>query len=211
MEANNLYPIFIKLDKIQTLIIGGGNVGLEKVQFILRQSPEAKLKIVAKEFHPKLIKIAIENVNVKLAERAFNMNDLDGIKLLILATNNRALNIKIRAAALQKNILTNVVDNPSLCDFYTSAIINKGTVKIAVSSNGVSPTLAKRLRDVLDDAIPHNVEESAELLNHIRTQIKGTLSDKIELLNRVTELLISDNNHIERLNKETELYNINLN
>ena len=211
MKANNLYPIFIKLDQIETLIVGGGNVGLEKVEFILRQSPEAKIKVVSKEFHPQLIRIAIANLNLKLAERSFAIEDLEGIKMLILATNNSELNAKIREKALQKNILTNVVDNPPLCEFYTSAIINKGTVKIAISTNGVSPTLAKRLRDALDYAIPFNVEESAQLLNHIRSQIKGNLSDKIELLNRVTELLISDNNHIEKINKEAELYDINLN
>lgn len=211
MKANNLYPVFIKLDQIETLIVGGGNVGLEKVEFILRQSPRAKIKVVSKEFHPKLIMLAIKHQNIKVAERAFQENDLEGIKLLILATNNTSLNKLIRIKALQKNILTNVVDNPNLCEFYTSAVLNKGAVKIAVSSNGVSPTLAKRLRDVLDDAIPKNVEETAELLNQIRAQIKGNLEDKITLLNKVTELLIVDNNHIERLNKETELYKLNLN
>jgi siroheme synthase-like protein len=211
MKANNLYPIFIKLDQIETLIVGGGNVGLEKIEFILRQSPEAKIKVVSKEFHPKLIVLAIKHQNIKIVERAFHENDLEGIKLLILATNNTSLNKLIRTKALQKNILTNVVDNPSLCEFYTCAVLNKGSVKIAVSSNGVSPTLAKRLRDVLDDAIPKNVEETAELLNQIRTKIKGNLEDKITLLNKVTELLIVDNNHTERLGKEEELYDINLN
>lgn len=211
MKTNNLYPIFIKLDKIETLIVGGGNVGLEKVEFILRQSLGAKIKVVSIEFHPKLIVLAIQNPNIKIAERAFQENDLNGIKLLILATNISPLNKLIRTKALQKNILTNVVDNPPLCDFYTGAVLKKGAVKIAVSSNGVSPTLAKRLRDFIADVIPDEVENSAELLNQIRSQIKGSLEEKITTLNKVTELLISDDNHIERLKKETELYDLNLN
>lgn len=211
MKANNLYPIFVKLDVIQTLIVGGGNVGLEKVNFILRQSPEAKIRVVSKDFHPEIILLAINNPNIQIAEREFEENDLKGIKFLILATNNKKVNFEIYQKAKQFEILTNVVDNPCLCDFYTGAALKKGPVKIAVSSNGISPTLAKRLRDFIADVIPDEVENSAELLNQIRSQIKGSLENKINTLNKVTELLISDDNHIERLNKETELYDLNLN
>ena len=199
MKTNNLYPIFLKLDEVQTLIVGGGNVGLEKVRFILNQSPNAKIKVVAKEFHSELITISIKNKNVQLKERVFINDDLKGVKLLILATNNSALNIKIKTLAEELNILTNVVDNPPLCDFYTSAVLNKGAVKIAVSSNGISPTLAKRLRDVIADAIPDEVEESAVFLNQVRNNIKGSLNDKVEILNKVTELLVAKNNYKQKL------------
>ena len=210
METNNLYPIFIKLDEIQTLIVGGGNVGLEKVNFILSQSPQAKIKIVAKEFHPQIIKIAIENRNVQLSEREFVGEDLIGIKLLILATNNKKVNFEIHQKAKENNILTNVVDNPPLCDFYTSAVLKKGPVKIAVSSNGVSPTLAKRLRDIINDVLPDEVENSAEVLNKVRNSIKGDLAKKIELLNRVSELLTVKNNFQESI-ISSDFEKINLN
>jgi siroheme synthase-like protein len=211
MKSNNLYPIFVKLDVIQTLIVGGGNVGLEKVNFILRQSPEAKIKVISKEFHPEIILLAIKNPNLQITEREYGDDDLKGIKLLILATNNKKVNFEIYQKAKQFDILTNVVDNPPLCDFYTGAVLKKGVVKIAVSSNGVSPTLAKRLRDIIADIIPDKVDETAQLLSQIRAQTKGSLEDKITLLNKVTELLINDNNHIEQLNKENEFYDLNLN
>ncbi len=209
MKTNNLYPIFLKLDEIQTLIVGGGNIGLEKVRFILRQSPNANIKVVAKDFHPELISIAIKNKNVQIKERAFVERDLDGIKLLILATNISDLNVEIKKLAKQKNILTNVVDNPPLCEYYTSAVLNKGAVKIAVSSNGVSPTLAKRLRDVIEDAIPNEVEESAIYLNQVRNKIKGNLEDRIEILNRVTEVLVSENKTQEIGKLELPAVNLN--
>jgi len=209
MKTNNLYPIFIKLDEIETLIVGGGNVGLEKVNFILKQSPKAKLNVVAKEFHPDLIQIALANANVLLRERTFAAEDLELVKLVIIATNDTALNQQIKQLAAQKNILTNVVDNPPLCEFYTSAVLNKGAVKIAVSSNGVSPTLAKRLRDVIEEAIPDEVEDSAVFLNKVRNHIKGNLEKKIELLNRVTELLVS--NSSEQRIGEIDLPAVNLN
>lgn len=198
MENNNLYPVFIKLDQIQTLIVGGGNVGLEKVTFILRQSPKAKIKVVSKDFHPQLIRIAIENSNVKLAERSFQASDLDYVKLLILATNDTTVNKQIIALADERNILTNVVDEPSSCEFYTAAVTSRGPVKIAVSSNGSSPTLAKRLRDVFEESIPEDVELTAVQLNQIRNRINGELSVKIDQLNAITQVLL-----INEKNQET--------
>ena len=205
MAINNLYPIFLKLDKVQTLIVGGGNVGLEKVQFILKQSPKAKIRIVSKEFNPQVIKIALENRNIQIAERNFVLTDLKDIKLLIVATNNEVLNTEIHQLAKEKDILTNVVDHPELCDFYTGAVMKKGAIKIAVSSNGASPTLAKRLRDVLEEVIPDEIEESAEKLQQIRAQLKGDLATKIKTLNSITAVLTSDCNHTE------QTYNVNLN
>jgi siroheme synthase-like protein len=211
MESNNLYPIFLKLDEFQTLIVGGGNVGLEKVQFILRQSPEAKIRIVSKDFHPQIIRLAIENSNVKITERAFVNDDLNGIKLLILATNDNDLNKVICNSAKGKSILTNVVDNPKVCDFYTAAVMHKGPFKIAVSSNGVSPTLAKRLRDILEEVIPDEIENSAVNLQKLRSLLKGDLSEKIKKLNAITDVLVYDSYHKEKLLNSSAFQNIKLN
>lgn len=211
MSTNNLYPIFLKLDKIQTLIVGGGNIGLEKVQFILRQSPDAKIKIIAPEFHPQLILLAIANVNIQIIERKFKEEDLEGVKLLILATNNELLNKEIYQLADTKSILTNVVDNPPLCDFYTAAVMQKGAVKIAVSSNGASPTLAKRLRDILEEVVPDEIEISAINLQKMRALLKGDLAEKINRLNAITDVLTYDQHHTERLIDSTVLQQINLN
>lgn len=211
MEKNNLYPIFIKLDRVNTLIVGGGNVGLEKVTFVLRQSPEARLKVVSPNFHPELIKLAIQNRNVQLIERKFQDKDLEGIKLLILATNNNLVNFEIQQKAKAHDILTNVVDNPSECEFYTAAVANKGSVKIAISSNGVSPTLAKRLRDILEEVIPDEVELSAEQLHQIRNRINGTLSAKIESLNSITQVLLQEDNPRSIVGDASVWANLNLN
>ena len=211
MSENNLYPIFLKLDAVQTLIVGGGNVGLEKVQFILRQSPDAKIKIVAKEFHSVLILLAIENKNLQLAERGFEEEDLDNIKLLIVATNNEILNKTIYQKAKKKEILTNVVDNPVLCDFYTGAVLKKGAIKVAVSSNGASPTLAKRLRDIFQEAIPEEIDETASMLQQVRTRLKGGLTAKIKTLNTITTVLSNDHYHSTRMKEDSALHHINLN
>jgi len=211
MKTNNLYPIFLKLDMLQTLIVGGGNVGLEKVRFITRQSPEAKIKIVSKEFHPEIIQYAINNDNIQLTKRAFINRDLENIKLLIIATNDEILNATILALANTKNILTNVVDNPPLCDFYTAAALKKGAIKIAISSNGVSPTLSKRLRDILDDVIPDEVNDTAHFLGRIRAKLTGNLDLKIKVLNRITSSLSLDDKYGKRIPDDQLSNNIHLN
>lgn len=197
MNENPLYPIFLKLDKINSLIVGGGNIGLEKLNFITAQSPEAKIKIVSPEFHPEIVLKALRFKNIQLVERKFVISDLSNIKILILATNNNALNKEIYEIAQQKNILTNVVDCPELCDFYTGAVLQKGNIKIGISSNGVSPTIAKRLKEILVDVIPENINESTNDLNKIRSQLKGNLSQKIDVLNAITQVLVNDRKHQE--------------
>ena len=211
MGGNNLYPLFLKLDKIQTLIVGGGNIGLEKVNFILKQSPDAKIRIVSESFHPEIISRALRNKNLQIVERRFVPQDLNGIKVLIVATNINLLNIEIYQLAQAKNILTNVVDNPELCDFYTAAVMKKGAVKIAVSSNGASPTLAKRLRDILEEVIPDEVEDTAEMLNEIRGLLKGDLQGKIKTLNSLTTVLSSEFSCNEELISNSLFDRINLN
>ncbi len=202
--------IFLKLDKIQTLIVGGGNVGWEKVNFILKQSPNAKLRVISDYFHPEIILTALYN-NVQIVERKFISQDLEGIKLLNVATNNNQLNTEIYKLAQTKNILTNVVDNRILCDFYTAAVMKKGAVKIPVSTNGASPTLAKRLRDVFEEVIPDEIEETVEMLNEIRSILKGDLQEKIKTLNSLTSLFSSNHNCNERIVGTKFFEKINLN
>lgn len=211
MTTNTLYPIFLKLDKINTLIVGGGNIGLEKLNFILTQSPHANIKIVSPEFHPEIILMAIANKNIQLLERKFVDSDLANIKILILATNNLELNTQIYFKAQEKNILTNMVDKPEFCDFYTGAVLQKGNIKIGISSNGVSPTIAKRLKQLLNEAIPENISASTDNLNKIRTQLKGNLKLKIAILNQLTEVLVDDIPHQSNQNKTSILQHINWN
>ncbi len=211
MGANNLYPIFLKLNKIETLIVGGGNVGLEKVNFILKQSPEAKIRVVSETFNPAIISIALASDSIQLVERKFVESDLENVKVLIVATNNNELNAEIYDLAQAKNILTNVVDNPGLCDFYTGAVMKKGAVKIAVSSNGASPTLAKRLRDVFEEVIPDEIEDTAELLKEVRSAINGDLKEKIKTLNSLTSILSNSSRHKNKFIENRFFEPINLN
>jgi len=84
----------------------------------------------------------------------------------------------------------NVADNPPFCDFYMGGIVTKGNVKIAISTNGQSPTTAKRLRQFFEDVIPDNVDDLVKNLNSYRKTIKGNFEEKVSTLNRITESLI---------------------
>ncbi len=88
--------------------------------------------------------------------------------------------------------MVNVADTPELCDFYLGGIVTKGHVKVAISTNGKSPTTAKRLRQFFEDVIPENIDDLVQNLNRFRKTIKGDFEHKVQTLNNVTKTLISN-------------------
>lgn len=190
MERNNLYPIFLRMHKIQTLIVGGGNVGLEKLTFLLKSSPDANVEMVAPFFRDE-VKALAEQFNINLIYTAYDASFLCDKDLVIAATDNVEVNTKIYKDAKCRNLLVNVADTPEFCDFYLGGIVTKGNVKIAISTNGKSPTTAKRLRQFFEEVIPDDVNILVENLNQYRKTIKGNFEQKVNALNKITETLIS--------------------
>lgn len=184
--GNTLFPIFVKLDQLDTLVVGGGNVGLEKLEALLRNSPEARVTMVADRYLPEVKALAATNPRINLLHRRFEMPDLDGRDLVICATDNPELHAEIREEARKRHLLINVADTPALCDFYLSSVVIKDDLKIAISTNGKSPTLAKRIRALLEEALPDNVQDILDHLQEIRQQLKGDFAHKVEVLNEVT-------------------------
>ncbi len=190
MSTNQLYPIFLNLKKLHVLIIGGGEVGLEKLRFMISNSPGAQVALVAPKIKPGIIDIFKSANGVELLERQFNEKDLEGKGIIILATNNNKLNLQIRNMARAKGILVNVADTPELCDFYLGSIVTKGNLKIAISTNGKSPTFSKRIRQFLENSIPDETPQLLRNLNAIRDSLEGNLKEKIQELNSLTEILV---------------------
>ena len=87
-------------------------------------------------------------------------------------------------------MLVNIADTPTLCDFYLGGIVTKGNVKIAISTNGKSPTTAKRLRQFFEEVIPENINDLVLNLNHFRKTIKGDFEEKVNTLNKLTKSMI---------------------
>lgn len=190
MERNNLYPIFLKMNKIQTLIVGGGNVGLEKLTFLLKSSPNSNVVMVAPFFKDE-VKILAKEFNITLILKAYNEAFLCDKDLVIAATDNLEVNQQIYKDAKRRNLLINVADTPELCDFYLGGIVTKGNVKVAISTNGKSPTTAKRLREFFEEVLPDDVNILVENLNTYRKTLKGSFEQKVMALNKITEALIS--------------------
>ncbi|UIR57572.1 bifunctional precorrin-2 dehydrogenase/sirohydrochlorin ferrochelatase [Sphingobacterium sp. SRCM116780] len=192
---NTLFPIFLKPDQIQILLVGGGPVGLEKFQAVIQNNEKAKITVVATEICQEFKIILAEYNHIVVAERDFINTDLDKKHIVILATNNDQLNQKIRTLANEKYILLNAADKPGLCDFYLGSIVKKGNLKIAISTNGKSPTIAKRVKEFLQDMLPDEIDETLHLMSQLRDQLKGDFQAKVSALNEHTKSLIDNDGH----------------
>jgi siroheme synthase-like protein len=187
VEADNkLFPIFLKLEQLNVLIVGGGNVGLEKIRALLHNSPKVHIVLISITILPEIEVLLKLHPNVTIHKRAFAESDLEGQDILISAVNNKVLSETIKTAANKKGILTNVADMPDLCDFYLGSIVKKGDLKIAISTNGKSPTMAKRIKEILQEAIPDNTQEVLDNLHNIRNSLKGDFEYKVKRLNEIT-------------------------
>ena|SRR5690606_30319487 len=189
-NMNELYPIFLKVNQLNVLVVGAGKVGLEKLSFLLKSSPHAHVTVVAKEVWEEVKVLAAQHPHVTIILDEYQEKYLAAKHVVIAATNDRAINQQIHADAKERYLLVNVADTPELCDFYLGGIVTKGHVKIAISTNGKSPTTAKRLRQFLEEVIPDDINEMVENLNVYRDSLKGDLEYKVEALNKLTEGLL---------------------
>ncbi len=188
---NTLYPVFLKTENFSILIVGGGFVGTEKMSFMLKNSPNANITLVAKEISEEIRLLAESRPAVQLKEKAFEHADLEHHQLVIVATADKTLNHQIYLAAKEKQVLINVADTPDLCDFYLGSIVTKGDLKIAISTNGKSPTLSKRLREFFEEILPENINELIVHLHDYRNTLKGSFEEKVQRLNDITKDFLS--------------------
>jgi siroheme synthase-like protein len=187
--GNPLFPVFLKLNNLHTVLIGAGNVGLEKLTAILKNSPQAKVSVIALSVLPEVNTLASEYEGVNIFQKSFTEDDLDHADVVIAATNDGDLNKFIRLAAHDRKLLINVADKPELCDFYLGSIVQKGDLKIAISTNGKSPTIAKRLKEVLNEGLPDELDITLQQMNNLRNSLTGDFADKVKKLNKVTSVL----------------------
>jgi precorrin-2 dehydrogenase/sirohydrochlorin ferrochelatase len=176
---------------MNVLIVGGGNVGLEKLSFMLKSSPNANVEVIATWFMDELIELASKHPSVRLTPKAYETSDLKNRHMVIGCTDNPDVNIQISKDCKEKHIIVNVADTPELCDFYLGGVVTKGHVKIAISTNGKSPTTAKRIRQFLEDVIPDDINDLVENLNEFRKTIKGDFEKKVEVMNKMTKEFIN--------------------
>ncbi|WP_067029542.1 bifunctional precorrin-2 dehydrogenase/sirohydrochlorin ferrochelatase [Allomuricauda sp. CP2A] len=189
MERNELYPIFLKVSNLNVLIVGGGNVGLEKLTFLLKSSPNAQVQMVAPEFLEETLELAQKH-NVEITKAKYHEQFLKGKHIVVACTDKVEVNEQVYHDCRERSILVNVADNPPYCDFYMGGIVTKGNVKVAISTNGKSPTTAKRLRQFFEDVLPENIDDLVKNLNTYRDTLKGNFEEKVDALNEFTKGLL---------------------
>jgi siroheme synthase-like protein len=166
------YIACLRLTGRRCLVVGGGNVGLEKVEGLL--ACDASVTLVAPEAHPELVQLALEG-SIGWERRPYEASDLDGSLIAIAATNTTDVNIRVFEDAEQRAMLVNVVDVPPLCNFILPAIVRNGPLAIAISTAGASPALAKRMKAEIAETFGEPYARLAVMLNDARGWAKATL------------------------------------
>ncbi|HKG17214.1 MAG TPA: bifunctional precorrin-2 dehydrogenase/sirohydrochlorin ferrochelatase [Solirubrobacteraceae bacterium] len=167
------YIACLRLSGRRCVVVGGGEVGLEKVEGLL--ACDADVTLVAPRAEPALTRYAREG-SITWQRREYRTEDLDGAFVVIASTDDTEVNIAVFEDAERRAMLVNVVDVPPLCNFILPAIVRNGPVSIAISTAGASPALAKRMRDEIADAFGEPYARLAILLNEARGWAKANLA-----------------------------------
>ena len=172
MLETPFYIACLRLTGRRCVVVGGGEVGLEKVEGLL--ACDGDVVLVAPEAEPALVELAAEG-SIRWERRAYEPADLDGAFMAIAATSDTEVNIRVNQDAEARAMLVNVVDVPPLCNFILPAIIRTGPLAIAISTAGASPALAKRIRNQIAEEYGEPYARLAIILNEARGWAKGTL------------------------------------
>jgi len=167
----SLLPIFLKLDGRPGLIVGAGNVALEKIGSLLPTG--IRLRVIAPEAGAEIRQLAAEG-KLEWLERAFDVADIEGNFIVIAATDNPELNATIFREASSRGILSNSVDDPPHCDFYFGSIVRRGDLQIAISTAGESPAVAQNLRREIDEQLPGDLGPWLKEIGKLRREILAT-------------------------------------
>ena len=206
MLETPFYIACLKLTGRRCLVVGGGEIGLDKVEGLL--ACDGDVTVVAPEAGDGVAELAREG-SVRWERRAYDPGDLEGTFMVIAATSDTDVNIGVYEDAERRAMLVNVVDVPPLCNFILPAIVRTGPLAIAISTAGASPALAKRIKAEIADEYGEPYARLAELLNEVRGWAKGTLPtyqdrkvffesivngepDPVELLRTGDELAVRD-------------------
>jgi uroporphyrin-III C-methyltransferase/precorrin-2 dehydrogenase/sirohydrochlorin ferrochelatase len=167
----NMLPIFLNLDGRNCLLVGAGNVALDKIGSLLRAG--ARLRVIAPDARPEVRQLASER-KLKWIERRFETSDIDGNFLVIAATSAPEVNAAVYEACAKRNIPCNSVDDIPNCDFFLGSVVSRGNLQIAISTTGESPAVAQRLRREIDEQLPQDLGPWLDNLGHLRREVLET-------------------------------------
>ncbi len=177
MKAEKLFPMFLKLLDRPCLVVGAGAVGESKIASLLEAG--GRVRVVAPEATPQ-VRSWVQLNTIEWHQRPFQPDDLDGMFLVVAATSSTELHQRIFEEAPRRGVLCNIVDVPALCDFYYPSVVQRGALQIAISTAGLSPALAQRLRKQLEDQFGPEYEEWLMQLGNAREKLHSAKIDPEE-------------------------------
>lgn len=178
-----LFPIFLKLVGRRALIVGGGKMAALRAAQLIRAG--ASVTVVAPEVCTEIQELA-DAGSIDLILRGFERADLGSQYFVVIAaTNDSAVQRIVFEEADRRGILCNVVDNPECCSFYTPAVVQRGDLKIAIGTNGRSPSLAGKIRQYLEEAIPENAADLTATVGLLRSRLKAEIPGDLEKQKRL--------------------------
>ena len=172
MLETPFYIACLKLTGRRCLVVGGGDIGLEKIEGLL--ACDGSVHVVAPEVCDA-VHALVEEGSITWEKRGYRLEDLEGTFMVIAATNDSEVNIGVYEDAEKRAMLVNVVDVPPLCNFILPAIVRTGPLAIAISTAGASPALAKRMKSQIAEEYGDTYARLAIMLNEVRGWAKGTL------------------------------------
>ncbi len=168
----SLFPIFLKLDQRAALVIGGGAPAEAKIALLLGAG--AAVRVVAPKVSDAIRRWAWDG-QIAWDERAFVASDVTSIDIVFAATGRAEVDRAVAAAARKARVLVNAVDDPEFCDFYMPAVVRRGDLQIAISTNGRSPALAQQLRQLLEQQFEAKWAERLQQIGERRCEIIASL------------------------------------
>src|SRR3989475_11106051 len=177
MKPAKLFPMFLKLSARPCLVVGAGTIAESKIASLFEAG--GRVRVVAPEATPQVRSWAHSN-SIEWHQRLFQADDLEGMFLVGAATSSTELHERIFAQATQRGVLCNIVDVPPLCDFYYPSVVHRGALQIAISTAGLSPALAQRLRKQLEDQFGPEYEEWLMRLGEAREKLHSAKVDPEE-------------------------------
>jgi siroheme synthase-like protein len=168
------YPIYLDLNGRDALVVGGGAVAEGKALQLIEAG--ARVTIVSPEL-TEALRAAADREEITHINGSFIDENLNGVFLVISATDDRKVNEKVAKAARERGLLCNVVDQPDLCDFITPALVTRGELQISVSTGGGSPTLTQRVKREIAALIGEEYGALLELAAEMRVEAKDRIAD----------------------------------
>jgi siroheme synthase-like protein len=200
-ERPTFFPIFVDLAGKMCAVVGGGEVAARKAHSLLQAG--ARVKVVAPRLCESL-KVLLEMPEVHHVPRGYQPGDLEGSALVFAATDNPKINAAVYREAENLKILVNVADDPSHCSFIVPSCIERNPICIAISTQGVSPALARHLRERIEEAVPAEYQRLAQLLGRLRAEVMAAHSSPERRKARWQKVLESDVLSLLRGGKDSE-------